>query len=205
MDVGIGAAFSVSLASTGVPPDTFYWRFGSGNVSTGPTAAWTATSPGNYTYSAWVIDGDGVVDSEQSSVVAHPAVKTGFAVAAHGRGPMAPVALSATVLGGTPPYAISWRLDNRTIGGAGMNVTLTLSPGTYQVGETASDSLGSSAIASLVIVVHNIAIPDPAGSFGSPSPEPKVLFGVVMVGLLLVAAVWIAQSRPPIPPKARTR
>ncbi len=135
----------------------FVWRLGDGNyfgygygASNVSAAGYTFSSPGNYTVSLFVTDLSVSASAFAShSVIVKPSPMTvGFTLPSAGPTIGSPSTWTATVVGGNPPYSISWDFgDGNT--GSGLQATHTYSSvGRFLVVLKVTDSAGAGAVAS---------------------------------------------------------
>jgi PKD repeat protein len=177
---------SVTFTATttyGTGPFTFSWSFGDGNSGSGNPVSHTYATPGTLTVSLNVTDALGDLATKSYSVV----VMLGFGVSITSVNPSpsevgVQVVLTATVVGGTPPYTCSWSFgDGSSAAGCSASHTYT-SAGNFTITINAGDSTGQTMTDSRSLVV-NARLVTKAGA--SPNPTDmtfSVNFTAAMLG-----------------------
>jgi PKD repeat protein len=175
-DPGVPVNFSAST-SNGTAPYTYFWALGDGTNASGPSVSHAFGAPGVDIVRVTVTDAVGSVQNTSVAVLVDPPLQANLV------GPTsADVGENLTYLGGasggTGAISYAWNLGDNS-SAATQNVTHPyLHPGNYSVTVRATDSLGSSANASVVVTVR----PDPtvtlsAGQNDSVLPGENETFG----------------------------
>jgi PKD repeat protein len=170
------------LVQGGTPPFTATWDFGDGSpVATTLNTTHTYTLAGTYAASLAVADSKGFSASGSVSITVTATAVLAIAVQASAASGYAPLltTLSATVTGGSPPYAIGWSLGD---GGSATGTSLThlyTSPGEFTASATVSDAAGASATAQATVTVQASTGTFDVGASAAPSSGPAPLSAVL--------------------------
>ncbi|HEV2450248.1 MAG TPA: PKD domain-containing protein, partial [Thermoplasmata archaeon] len=158
-----------STASGGVPPYTAGWQFGDGASSNASNTSHSYTLPGTYTARLTIYDqvGEGYTASWPIAVHAAPSVSLTIAPAS-ATAPAA-VHLTASVLGGSPPFQFHWTFgDGTSANGAGALTRQYSAVGNYTIIVTVTDQVGGSDSATGQLTLSAPKLP-PAPLTGSLS------------------------------------
>ncbi len=141
-------------ATGGTPPYSFAWNFGDGSSASGVSVLHSYSVKGSYTVTLIVTDMNGVFARASRAVAVSPqplAADFTFTPANPTAGK--PVSFTATVFGGTSPYAFNWAFGDGQ-SGTGQNPTHSFSvKGSYTVSLTVTDMNSASVSATHTIVV----------------------------------------------------
>ena len=194
--------FPVSLSASvtgGTGPSQQNWTFGDGTEALGGSAVHAWTRPGSYDVTFGYIDSLGVVTNRTVTIIVHPGLTATFssenASATEPAAPAAPVTFSSSILGGTPPYSLTWSFGDGAMG-SGESVTHRYaSEGTYTVGVTLIDAVGATVQTNLSIVVASTSssgggFTSLAGGFGS-----GLFLGLLLGGVLAAVVLFAARPR----------
>ncbi len=150
--VGETISFS-ALVSGGSPPFTYAWNFGDGTTSAAATPGYTYARAGSYNVSLTVTDAVGRVASVVRVVSVALALFSDFIFT-----PSLPLAFeqinfSATVYGGTLPYALTWDFGDGSTASGPQVSHIYGTEGSFTVNLTCSDALGRVVHVSKTIIV----------------------------------------------------
>ncbi len=174
-----------STTTHGTSPFIFSWSFGDGSSGSGNPVSHTYASPGTFTVTLNATDAVRNMATLSSSVV----VLLGFGVSIASINPSpsevgVQVVLTATVVGGTPPYNCGWAFGDGS-SGTGCSATHTyMSAGNFTVTIKATDSKGQSMTDTQLLVVdprlavRAVASPNPTDVTVSVSFSATMLGGV---------------------------
>jgi PKD repeat protein len=200
---------AVVSGGTGVTSES--WTFGDSNEWTGPNATHAWTRAGNYTVAFSYTDALGVSANVSVSVVVHPPLGAKFssenASAASPGAPGTPIPFSASVTGGTPPYTVQWNWGDGSYGTGLRTNHSYASPGTYSVGVTLKDAVGTNVTASFQVVIaenssSSGSVPSAGGGFTAGLFLGLIFGGAVGAIVLFFAARRKTEHPPagPVPP-----
>lgn len=170
----------IGSAAGGAAPYAFEWAFGDGGTSTSQNPVHIFTSPGRYTATFTVTDGNrsvarAAVGVTVDSWITSTFVAYGTASAMSGPAPLA-VDFTGTGSGGTAPYSCSWSFgDGASASGPSVSHTFTAA-GTYAVRLTVTDQTAATAAQDMVIhVTPPVASVLSASLAASPTAGPAPL------------------------------
>lgn len=172
----------VGTGSGGTAPYSFAWRFGDGGSSTSASSSHTYSAKGTYVARLWVNDSASLSATAKVSIY----VTSGATLAANalaspsvGNAPL-PVAFTGAASGGTAPYTFYWNFGDGSVGSAAPSPVHTFNgSGTYRVVLTVTDAAGSTARATVQVVVN--------GTERSPSGQQGLSQTTLLTDLVLVA------------------
>jgi SprB-like repeat protein len=187
-----------AMASGGTPPYLFHWNENGTTGSSGGNATleFTPTSDNIYAVNVSVNDTGGNRSVTQLLISVTGPSPIAVQLSEQKLGPDS-VQITASAVGGTPPYNYSWSGPGlgRGWGPSDRIIIGNLSPGTYRITVTARDSVGFSGSNYLTIVSNSPAT--------TPGLSPFVWVGVgIGAGVGLTALVlWIrARKRKAVAP-----
>jgi PKD repeat protein len=195
-EAGAETVFQAAIVG-GTPPFTYAWKFGGGGSSTiaGPQHRFSLAGPEYVNLT--VTDADGATTSTNSSVDVVPGVAVSI------QGPSTASAGStatytASVSDGSEPYKILWTLPS---GAEDNGSTTSISfpgAGTFEVSVQVTDANGILATSSMNVTVQSTSSTLFGGTIGG-IPTLALVVGVVIVGVVGVAAVVALRRRAPPP------
>jgi hypothetical protein len=201
MSLGTTATLRAT-ASGGSPPYLFHWNENGSSASSGANATlrFTPTADNIYAVNVSVNDTGGNRSVSQLIVSVTGPSPIAVQLSEQKLGPDS-VQITASAVGGTPPYNYSWSGPGLGSGWGPSDriVVGNLSPGTYRVTVTARDSVGFTG-SNYVTIVSN---PSPT----SPGLSPFVWVGVgIGTGLAVTALLlWIRARKRKAPAPAPIR
>ncbi len=173
----------IAATTYGTSPFSFSWSFGDGSTGSGSSVSHTYTNPGTFTVTLNATDAVGKMATQSYSVVV--LLGFGVSIASISQSPAevgVQVVVTATVVGGTPPYTCIWAFGDG-FSGTGCSATHTYSSaGNFTVTIKATDSKGQSMTDSQSLVV-NVKLAVRAGA--SPNPTDvnvSVSFTATLLG-----------------------
>ena len=163
-------------ASGGTSPYIFSWNFGDGTTGTGSTVNHSYSSAGTFTVVLTVNDSSSPHQTaafQQTLTVSNPPpplpLSTSFSYTPNSPEMNSAVTFTATVSGGTEPYAFSWNFGDGTSATVNPASHAYASTGSFTVTITVSDANGAAANHSQVVTVA--ASPTVSLTYGPSSPE----------------------------------
>jgi hypothetical protein len=195
-DVGYPVAFS-SVETGGVSASPVNWSFGDGQNASGGNVTHTYVTSGNFSVKASAQDALGETVSVPVPVTVHPKLSVqpgpyGTSIPVAGE----PVELSAGIVGGTPPFEVTWTYGG---GGGGSNatpVTTFTNPGPVTVQVTVTDAVGARAVGSVTLTVGPANGPGASGGSGGTNTAGEAEFAaILLVGAVVAALVWVLRRR----------
>ncbi|MCI4326720.1 MAG: PKD domain-containing protein [Thermoplasmata archaeon] len=162
-DVGLNVTFSVENAG-GTGNVTDAWSFGDGATGSGAEVDHVYTSAGNDSVTVTASDSVGGVASAEVSVEVFPMLTVGLTGPSYADAGV-PVAFTAHVVGGDPPFRYAWSTDDGTNGGDPTFSPVFPIAGSQTVHMTVEDAANASAPAQLAVSVAaplSVAITGPS-------------------------------------------
>ena len=151
------ASLAVSFAGSaqgGVPPYSYQWNFGDGQVSSLQSPAHSYANPGTYVAVLTVTDHSGARSSSSVSVAVSaailPLVASAVGSPISGPAPL-PVRFVGSAQGGVPPYSYQWNFGDGQVSSLQSPAHSYANPGTYIAVLTVTDSLRNTASKSVGI------------------------------------------------------
>lgn len=195
-DVGRPVSYSGSVTG-GTPPYAETWSFGdlTGSASLSTTHAYGA--PGSYDVQLHATDSVQGYGDAFGAVTVHPLPTVQALPSTLTPTAGAAVTFSATVSGGTGPFAYRWTFgDNASNTSADTNHTYA-NAGTFRASVLVTDAVGGSSQANLTLDVGAAG-----GAGGSSVPIPVLLFGAVgtVAVVAVVAGLLLVRRRRRTPP-----
>ena len=187
-DVGLPIGFT-SVATNGSGTIDYVWTFGDGSSSSAAAPSHTYALAGAYPVSVTALDQLGVSATAWVNVTVNvlPSVQVNVSKLEVPFG--GTVAITATVHGGTGPYAVAWSFgDGRTATGLTVSHVYDVA-GSYEARVNATDAAGLTVTAWTAVTVL------PAGTGGLPTPPPPSLVSgstLPWIGAFVVIAAGIA-------------
>ncbi|MCI4347250.1 MAG: PKD domain-containing protein, partial [Thermoplasmata archaeon] len=131
-DVGVPVRFTVTPYS-GLPPYTIDWSFGDGTQAFASRVTHSYVDPGLFNVTVAVQDSAGGITTRSDPVRISARPSLSLLASPSSPGLNSEVRLTASVVGGTAPFHLSWEFDNGT-SAYGYNVTASFSsPGKHPV------------------------------------------------------------------------
>lgn len=186
-DVGLPVAFNASsLGGTG--PLAYQWNYGDGVTGNGTMTTHVFGGIGTYSPRVWANDSVGSTASANVSLEVNPALTVSAQANLSRALVNEPVGFTATVEGGTPPYALWWGFGDGNVGQGSNATNWFIALGTQNVTLYVNDSVGASRLAHVVVQVVS---PVP-GHSTSPPPRTEGGAGYVYLGVLGGALLGLA-------------
>ena len=194
-DVGTPIKFAASAVSGGIPPVTFAWQFGDGQVGSGPNVTHSYLALGTYLVSVTGTDSGMASASKSLQVVVVPDPSVAVAVTPTSSTPGVALTLYANVTGGTGPYTYAWSLGDGKTSAVPTPQMYFPAAGQYTVQVWVNDSVGASAHGSTAVSVGSNTTTSSTGSSGYPSWFWLAIGALVAVGVVGSAVlVWRGRS-----------
>jgi PKD repeat protein len=188
-DVGKPLKFNEVTLTQGLVPDQYFWNWGDGTSSSGPSVNHTYNSAGSFRVGLNVSDSVG--GWSESSLSVQVAVAPSVQIASNPSTAVSgtPEILSATVSGGTAPFSYSWSLGDGAWSTVPAPAHTFASSGTYAVQVWVNDSVGNSAHTSMSITVSKGTTGPGVGGTGPTSSPPIPVWFWAGLGVLAAVAV----------------
>lgn len=185
-DVGRTVSFT-AVASGGTSGFLYLWDFGDGSQTSAPAPLHAYSAPGTYTVVVTETDAAGM--SVTASVSVTVAAAPTASPSASSSNPLAGTSVTFTgaSTGGTSPVTYAWSFGDGSTSTSQSPTHTFATPGTYTVHFWANDSAGSSATATLTIVV--------TGSVVEPSTATLTWIVALVAGLAVGVVVGVVLGR----------
>ena len=192
----LAVSYSASFGG-GDPPYTSAWTFGDGGDSGSPNGSHVYLTAGNYTARLALNDSGGGTWSQTFAIAVTaaiaPAPPLSIALSVNrsvGDAPF-PVALTASVDGGTGPYTYAWELGDGNASTAAAVFHTYASAGGYEASVRVTDSAGTSATANATLSIYApLAVSIESYPPTGPAPLTVTLTAQEMGGEPSVAYTW---------------
>lgn len=201
VDTGQVATFH-AMAAGGIGPYSAHWNFGNGSTGTGPVAGASFTVAGAARANLTVTDRFGERAEANATITVNPRPTIAVNVIPSSPVAGAPVNLTATPHGGSPPLTFAWSLgDGRTRTGPGPFTVNYSKAGSYVLNVSVTDAASVTNYALFSVVVQPAPSTSGSGSSSGLGSYWWVLLPVAAVAIAAVA-VWMMRrrTRPPTPP-----
>ena len=173
--------YFVAAATGGTAPYTYKWSFGDGSTGTSAAPIHQYGTSGVYTVSLTVTDSaSGSYSTSRSVTISLPApLNAGYQFL-----PSTPLAgttvtFTGSAIGGQPPYSYTWVLGDGAVGSGSAPTHSYISPGSYTVTQTVTDSAGNTATVSGGINVLSSSPPPLMTQLAFANPSGLDLSGTI--------------------------
>jgi len=196
------APLTVTFAATpsgGIPPYSYLWAFGDGGTSSLPHPSHTYAGGGTFVATITVTDAALRSGTASTSIrVIGSLVTTISATPDHGVVPLT-VSFTASPSGGEPPYSFEWNLGDGETSSLRNPSHTYVSPGTYTVTVTVTDSSANSTSGNVVVTAAPPSSPPPTGGVLSQDAWPYTILAaaVGVAGAVVGLRAWGRRKVPP--------